>query len=64
MTTTYRFAATMPVQMDGPIAPASDVRIVILAETSKDARKQARDAGLTYLGQLTDDNEIIETPVT
>jgi hypothetical protein len=58
----YIYAATLPVQMDGPVAPATGVPITILASSIKDARKQARDAGLTLLGQINAEGKLLKKP--
>ena len=53
------YAATMPVQMDGPHAPPEQVPVTILAENTKQAEELARDAGFTFVGQLNTDGEVM-----
>lgn len=59
----YVYAATIPVQMDGPQAPPEAVPITILAETFEDARQQALDAGLTFLGQVNCEGKVETKPI-
>lgn len=58
--TVYKFAATMPVQMDGPNSPPTDVPITLLAADIESAIKQAADAGFTLVGPLDINNQLIK----
>ncbi len=58
--TNYIYAATMPVQMDGPNAPPTQVPLTILAENLEDAINQAEEAGLTLIGQVDTNNRIMK----
>jgi hypothetical protein len=59
----YVYAATIPIQMDGPQAPPEAVPITILAETFEDAQQQAADAGLTFIGQVDAEGNVRKEPL-
>lgn len=56
----YQFAATLPVAEDGPNAPPTGHPVTTLADSLEQARALAGDAGLTLLGQLDAEGNIIE----
>ena len=53
------YAATIPIQEDGPLAEPTPAPMTILAANMKEAKKQARQAGLTVLGQVMGDGRIV-----
>lgn len=55
-----QFAAMLPVQEDGPAAPPTNYPITTLADDIEQARWLAEDAGLTLLGQLDANGNIIK----
>lgn len=50
--TMKRFHATLPVSLDGPVVAPTPVPVVILATSLKEAKAQARKAGLTVIGPV------------
>ncbi len=55
-----RFAATLPVMEDGPLAPPTPVPITILADSVTAAEQQTGDAGITLIGQLDTEGKLIK----
>jgi hypothetical protein len=56
----YIYSATLPVQMDGPLAPPTQFPITILAEDLEQARKLTEEAGLTLIGQLDTEGKLMK----
>jgi hypothetical protein len=56
----YIYSATLPVQMDGPNAPPTQIPITILAEDLEQAIKQAGEAGLVLIGQLDTEGNLMK----
>jgi hypothetical protein len=57
----YIYAATIPIQLDGPHAPATDVPITLLAANLEEAKEQAEEAGFTLIGQLDTEGKLIKS---